>query len=85
MDEQLIIEVWEVFKEYISEKNRDIAASQFVDFLEGRDVDLDTFEGLLGYDPHLDSAIELVLSEYKEDSDDEDDQDEFDFEDDEDY
>jgi hypothetical protein len=85
MDEQLIIELWEVFKEYILEKNRDIAASQFIDFLEGRDVDLDTFEGLLGYDPHLDSAIELILSEYKEDIDDEDDQDEFNFEDDEDY
>jgi hypothetical protein len=85
MDEQLIIEIWEVFKEYILEKNRDVAASQFIDFLENQDVDLDTFEGLLGYDPHLDSAIELVLSAYKEIIDDEDDEDDLDFEEDEDY
>lgn len=84
MEEQLIIEVWEVFKEYIPEKNRGTAASQFVDFLEGHDVDLNTFEGLLGYDPYLDAAIELVLDEgLGDDEDDEDDP--FDFEEDEDY
>ena len=86
MEEQLIIEVWEVFKEYISEKNREIAANQFVEFLSGKDVDQDTFESLLGYDPHLDSAIELILKEYEsEDDDEDDDEDDFDYMDDEDY
>jgi hypothetical protein len=86
MDEQLIIEVWDVFKEYISEKNRDTAANQFVDFLSSKDVDENTFESLLGYDSHLDSAIELILKEYESDEDDDlDELDGFPDEDDEDY
>jgi hypothetical protein len=86
MDEQLIIEVWDVFKEYIPEKNRDTAANQFVDFLSSKDVDENTFESLLGYDSHLDSAIELILKEYESDEDDDlDELDGFPDEDDEDY
>lgn len=84
MEEELIIEVWETFKEYIPEKNRETAASQFLEFLQSKDVDDDTLEGLKGYDPHLDSALELVLGaddeEGDEDYDDWDDE-----EDDEDY
>jgi hypothetical protein len=86
MEEQLIIEIWDVFKEYVPEKNREIAATQFVEFLSGKDVDQDTFESLLGYDPHLDSAVELILKEYDLDDDDDlDDEEDFDYGDDEDY
>lgn len=66
MEEQTIIDIWETFKDYISEKSRETAASQYVEFLLGQDVELETFEGLLGYDPHLDTAIELVLEEHKD-------------------
>ena len=74
MEESLIIEVWDIFREYIPEKSRETAANQFVDFLVGRDVETETLEGLLGYDPHLDAAIKLVLDE------DDDDIDELDYE-----
>jgi len=70
MEEQLIIDVWDTFKDYIPEKNRETAANHFVDFLTGIDVEIETFESLMGYDPHLDSAIELVLEEYKDEDDD---------------
>jgi hypothetical protein len=74
MDESLIIETWDVFKEYISEKNRDTAASHYVDFLLGKDVDTSTLESVMGYDPHLDDAIQLVLGEERDEEDvDEDD------------
>lgn len=74
MEEQQIIDIWEMFKEYISEKNRDTAANQYVDFLVGQDIDTNILEGLKGYDPHLDQAIDLVLDENKDaDSDDEED------------
>lgn len=66
MEEQQIIDVWEIFKEYISEKSKDTAANQYVDFLLGQDIDIDVMEGLKGYDPHLDRAIDLVLEENKE-------------------
>jgi len=73
MEESLIIETWDVFKEYISEKNRDTAASHYVDFLLGKDVETSVLEGLMGYDSSLDQAIELVVGEKDEDSDAEDD------------
>jgi hypothetical protein len=69
MEEDLIIEVWDVFREYISDKNKEIAANQYVDFLLGKDVELSTLEGLMGYDSHLDNAIELVVNEEKEEID----------------
>lgn len=73
MEESLIIEIWDTFKEYIPEKNKEIAANQFVDFLVGKDVDVDTLESLKGFDSHLDEAIDLVLEEHKSlDGDDDD-------------
>lgn len=66
MEEQLIFEIWDTFRDHVPEKGRDIAASQYVDFLVSKDVEQDTFEGLLGYDPHLDDAINLLLEELKD-------------------
>ena len=39
MDESMIIEIWDTFKEYIPEKNKDMAANQYVDFLLGKDIE----------------------------------------------
>jgi len=76
MEEDLIIEVWDVFKEYISDKNKETAANHFVDFLVGKDVEISVLKGLVGYDTHLDDAIELVAGDDVEDEDfDEDDYD----------
>jgi hypothetical protein len=63
MEEDLIIEIWDVFREYVPDKNKEIAANHYVDFLVGQDVETSVLEGLMGYDSHLDSAIELVLRE----------------------
>lgn len=76
MDDTLIIEIWDTFKDYIPEKNRDNAATVFVDFLVSKDVDDVVMESLLGYDSHLDSAIAVVLDEYRSDDVDLDDYDE---------
>jgi hypothetical protein len=77
MDESLIIETWDVFKEYIAEKNRDTAASHYVDFLIGKDVETSVLESVMGYDPHLDDAIQLVLGEERDEEEDEDDWDSY--------
>lgn len=69
MEEDLIIEVWDVFREYVSDKNKEVAANHYVDFLLGKDIELSTLEGLMGYDTHLDNAIELVINEEKEEAD----------------
>jgi hypothetical protein len=72
MEESLIIEVWDTFKEYVPEKNRETAANHYVDFLTGKDVEVSVLEGLMGYDPHLDSAIELVVGQDEEAEEDDD-------------
>ena len=74
MEEQLIFEIWETFRDHIPEKGRDTAASQFVDFLVDKDVDAEALEGLLGYDPHLDIAINAVLDEFRDEVDYEEDE-----------
>jgi hypothetical protein len=81
MEESLIIETWDVFKEYIPEKNRDTAASHYVDFLVGKDVELSVLEGLMGYDSSLDQAIELVVGENKEEDDEGDEEGDYGYED----
>lgn len=63
MEEQLIIEIWDLFKEYIPAKNMDVAANHFVDFLVDKDVDTGTLEGLTGLDSHLDDAIKALIQE----------------------
>ncbi len=70
MEESLIIEIWDTFKDYIPEKARETAAGQFVDFVISKDVEISTLESLLGYDPHLDSAITAALEELNDDEDD---------------
>lgn len=80
MEESLIIEIWDTFKEYIPEKSKETAANQFVDFLIGKDVSTEDLEGLKGYDNHLDEAIDLVIEEYKSYDDEE-----IDYKEDEDY
>lgn len=82
MEESLIIEVWDTFREYIPEKHKDTAAAQYVDFLLGKDVELAVIEGLSGYDPHLDDAIKNVVDEENAEADSESD---YDYEDEEDY
>jgi hypothetical protein len=63
MEETLIIEIWDTFREYISEKNKEMAANQFIDFLLGKDVETSVIEGLSGYDPHLDDAIKTAIAD----------------------
>lgn len=70
MDESLIIEIWDTFREYISEKNRDTAAEQYIDYLLGKDIEPEVLEGFLGYDPHLDYAINAVIDQSTESIDD---------------
>jgi hypothetical protein len=75
MEEDLIIEVWDTFREYVSDKNKEVAANQYIDFLVGKDVELSVLEGLMGYDTYLDNAIQLVIDENKDDEDDIDEED----------
>ena len=53
-----------------------------MDFLVGQDVELSVLESVMGYDANLDSAIEIIIEEYKDEDDiDEDDLDYYEDED----
>jgi hypothetical protein len=73
MDESLIMEIWDTFREYIPEKNKEMAANQYVDWLLGKDIDTEDLETWMGFDPHLDDAIKTVLDESAEFEEDEND------------
>ena len=73
MDESLIMEIWDTFREYIPEKNKEMAANQYVDWLLGKDIDTEDLETWMGFDPHLDDAIKTVLNESAEFEEDEND------------
>jgi len=73
MDESLVMEVWDTFREYIPDKNKEMAANQYVDFLLGKDINAEVLEGFMGYDPYLDDAIKTVINEFKELDDDQED------------
>jgi hypothetical protein len=73
MEESLIIEVWDTFKEYIPDKNKELAAHQYVDYLLGKDIEVGVLESFMSYDPHLDIAIKAVVDEEKEFDDEESD------------
>jgi hypothetical protein len=75
MEEDQIIGVWDTFKDYIPEKNRETAATHFVDFLIAQDVELSVLESVMGFDSHLDSAIQLIVDEFNEENEIEDDSD----------
>lgn len=68
MDDSLIIEIWDTFKDYISERNREAAAIQFITFLDSKEIDIVSLEG---YDHNLDYAIKQVRvdDEYDDDAD----------------
>jgi len=68
MEEDQIIGVWDTFKDYIPEKNRETAATHFVDFLIAQDVELSVLESVMGFDSHLDSAIQLIVDEFNEEN-----------------
>ena len=66
MDESLIMEIWDTFREYIPDKNKEMAANQFVDFLLGKDIETSDLESWMGFDPYLDTAIKTVIDEASE-------------------
>jgi len=85
MEDSLIMEMWDLFIEYIPEKNRELAASQYVEFLLGQGFEIDTLEGFMGYDPHMDSAIKIVVDAEKVDDDYDDGENEAGYDEEEDY
>ena len=60
MNEEVILNLWDLFKGYIPDKNKDAAAAQYVEFLLGQDISASSLSSYTGLDEYLDNAINLV-------------------------
>ena len=70
MDQNQIIDVWAVFKEYLDKKSVHDVAERYVDTLVDYGVADETLRDCLGQDVILDEAIEYYLDEDDADVDD---------------
>lgn len=61
MNENQIVEIWNVLKEYIDKKQIEYAAEKFVDTLADFGVNDESMKDMLGYDRYLDNAIQYYL------------------------
>ena len=61
MDEEQIIDVWNLFKEYLDKKQIEVITEKYVDLLADYGVSDQTFLSLLGNDGLLDVAINYYL------------------------
>ena len=64
-----IIEIWQVFKEYIDKKNIETVAERFVDVCADFGTFDESFREALGSDSQLDKAIGYYLEEDIDDDD----------------
>ena len=63
MDGSQIIELWQVFKEYIDKKHIETVAERYVDLCADFGTDDEAFRDALGSDNELDKAIGYYLEE----------------------
>jgi len=61
MNESQIVEIWQLFKEYIDKKNIDVAAERYIDLLADYGIGDDIMTSALGTDTALDYAINYYL------------------------
>ena len=61
MNEEQIVDLWTLFKEYLDKKHVELAAERFVDLLADYGVSDETLEECFGNDYALDNAIKYYL------------------------
>ena len=61
MNEEQIVEVWTLFKEYLDKKQIEIVAEKYVDLLADYGTSDETLKEALGIDSLLDEAIGYYL------------------------
>jgi len=63
MSEDEMIGLWDIFKPYLSEKNKHAAALRYANYLmDEMNISLSELESLIGNDDSLDDAITEIVS-----------------------
>lgn len=63
MKEDIIADIWTTIVEHIPEKQRNDAATDFVNIFMDHGVKESVLEGLMGIDPYLDEALNYVIDD----------------------
>ena len=63
MNQDLLADIWNMLGERIPEKDKQDAATEFVNTLLDYDIAESTLEGMLGIDTYLDTAIEYAIED----------------------
>ena len=72
MNEALIVEMWDLLREYTDKKHVTVVAERFVDLLSDHGATEQNLTEALGHDDFLDDAIRVFLDLDEEEDDDED-------------
>lgn len=73
MNESLVVEMWDLIREYADKKHVSILAEKYVDLLTDHGATDQHLENALGHDDELDEAIRNILDiDDDEDFDDDD-------------
>jgi len=73
MNEALIVELWDLIREYSDKKQISIIAEKYVELLSDHGARDNDIRDALGHDDSLDEAIKIVLDIEDEDDYDQDD------------
>ena len=76
MNDENIVDVWTLFKEYVDKKQIEVVAEKYIDLLADYGISDETFKESLGTDSVLDEAIYYYLDLDNDDTYDDDDWDE---------
>ena len=73
MNENMIADVWNLFKDFLDKKSIDLVAEKYIDLLADYGIDDLVLKEVKDVDQHLDDAISYYLGDmYSNDADDED-------------
>ena len=61
MNDLLIVEIWDLFREYADKKQLSVIAEKYLDILSENGVSEQNLENALGHDDDLDEAIKSLL------------------------
>ena len=61
MSEEEIIDVWNLFREYVDKKHIEHAAERYIDLLADYGVEDQVLVSVLGHDVNLDQAVNYYL------------------------
>jgi hypothetical protein len=70
MNESLIVEMWDLLREYSDKKQLSIVAERFVDLISDHGASEQNLTEALGHDDNLDDAIRNLLDLEEEDDND---------------